>query len=405
MKEVTYAILGYGGRGKTFAGILLKSPQLFGRVVAVAEPDPDKRAAAASDCGLSPAMVFACASDLLAEPRLADAIINTTMDSLHLETSIPAMKKGYHLLLEKPMAVTIGACEDIEETQRKTGVVVGVCHSLRYHDLYANIKKMIAAGVIGEVISLDQVEGIGNIHYSHSYVRGNWSRVDKSTFILMAKSCHDIDLFSYLVGKKCKRVSSFGSLTYFTEKNKPDGAPSRCLDGCTAKCPYHSSKVYLADDTWRYVFPRQDDASVVEYLRTGPYGRCVFQSDNDVVDHQVVNLEYEGGLTATFTMIAFHPGGRFIRLHGTKGFIEGSVEDRIIVHTDFITGNVNKVQLAPPSGEGHGGGDYLVMKSMTEAIREEDPNAVITTAQESLVSHRIVFAAERSRIEKKVIEM
>ncbi|MHB9037953.1 MAG: Gfo/Idh/MocA family protein [Armatimonadota bacterium] len=406
MKQVTYAVLGYGSRGECFAS-LLRQPQLFGKVVAVAEPDADKREAAIRDCNLAPDGVFKTAEELLAQPRLADGLINTTMDRLHAETAIPAMEKGYHILLEKPMAVTLADCEAIEETQRKTGVIVCVCHSLRYHRLYAKIKQMIDSGVLGEVVSMDQIEGVGNIHQSHSYVRGNWANQAKSTFMLMAKSCHDIDILAYLAqGKKCERVSSFGSLTYFTPGNKPAGAPSRCLDGCPAEseCPYHCGKVYLESDTWRFAFPKRDDASMAEYLREGPYGRCVFDCDNDVVDHQVVNLEYGGGLTATFTMTAFHPGGRHIRVNGTKGYVEGDMEANTIAYHDFISGGKTSIQLSSVGGS-HGGGDYFVIKSLTEAIRANDPSAVLTTTQESLGSHRVVFAAERARIEKRVVQI
>ncbi|MHB9035996.1 MAG: Gfo/Idh/MocA family protein [Armatimonadota bacterium] len=405
LKEVTFAVIGYGGRGCTFAA-LAKKPQFFAQVVAVAEPDPDKRAMAARDCDIPESRVFASASDLLSCEKMSDAVINTTPDRMHIETAIPAMEKGYHLLLEKPMAVTLGDCTSIEETQRRTGVIVCVCHSLRYQTLYATIKQMIESDLIGDVVSLDQIEGVSPVHQSHSYVRGNWGNTSKSTFMLMAKSCHDIDILSYLVNRRCERVSSFGSLAYFSAKSKPAGAPSRCLDGCPAEtqCLYHCGKVYLEDTFWRMHFPRKDDESVIEYLRTGPYGRCVFDCDNDVVDHQVVNLEYENGVTATFTMTAFHPGGRYVRVHGTRGYIEGSFEDGAIKHTNFSTGRVNTIQLPPGEGT-HGGGDYLVMKSMVDAIRRGDPSAVLTSAQASLESHRIVFAAETSRLEKRVVEL
>ena len=405
MDEIRYAILGYGGRGSTFASIA-KCPEMQARIVAVAEPDPDRRDRAGQDNGLPPEMLFESAADLVAQPKLADAIINTTMDRLHAETSIPAMRKGYHLLLEKPMAATLEDCETIEAAQRRTGVIVAVCHSLRHLPIYVTLKRLIDDGTIGEVVSFDHVEGVGDVHYTSSFVRGNWGNESGSSFMLLQKSCHDIDLFDYLMGRVCRRVSSFGSLTYFTSKNKPEGAPARCLDGCPeeATCPYHCRKVYIEDPFWRFVFPRQDDASVWEYLRTGPYGRCVFQSDNNVVDHQVVSLEYEGGLTGVFTMVAFHPGDRLTRVYGTKGFLEAALEGQTIDCVDFVSRN-KTTSIIPSIQGGHGGGDYLVLRNLTEAIRNDHPGTVLTSAQESLRSHRIVFAAERSRIEGKVAEI
>jgi predicted dehydrogenase len=408
VKEITYAILGYGGRGQAFAGIIKESPQLGLRATAVAEPDPDRRRMAAELLGLPSERIYSSAEDLLRQPRMADAVINTTMDQLHRDTAIAAMRKGYHLLLEKPMAVTLEDCRAIVKTQEETGAVSCVCHSLRYNLFYAEIKKELDSGAIGDVISFDQLEGVGDVHYTVSFVRGNWSNQGRSTFMLMSKSCHDIDLFSYLTGRKCRKVSSFGELTYFTAKNKPEGAPAYCMDGCPveASCPYHSGRVFLEEPFWRIVFPRRDEQSVKEYLRDGRFGRCVFGGcDNDVVDHQVVSLLYEGGITGTFTMTAFHPGDRYIRIHGTKGYLEGRLGDRTIHISDFVTGARRQTTVAEPRSQSHAGGDYLVLQSLSEAIRMNDPRAVLTDLQETLESHRIVFAAERARLEKRVVDI
>lgn len=407
MKEITYAILGYGGRGQAFADVIQENPQIGTRIVAVAEPDPERRRAAAEKNGLPPAMVFATAEELLSQPKLADAVINTTMDRLHHATAIGAMRRGYHMLLEKPMAVTLEDCAEIERVQRETGAVVSVCHSLRYNSFFAEVKKALDSGAIGQVVSFDQLEGVGDIHYTTSFVRGNWSNESRSTFMLMAKSCHDIDLFSHLIGKKCRSVSSFGELTYFTARNKPDGAPKFCLDGCPAEhsCPYHAGKVFIEEPFWRIVFQKRDDASVMAQLRDGRFGRCVFQCDNDVVDHQVVNLVYEGGITGTFTMTAFHPGDRILRVHGTGGYLEGRLSERVIHLTDFATGNRNALKIPVPRSKSHDGGDLLVLQSLTSAIRSNDPGAVLTTLQETLQSHKIVFAAERSRLEQRTMHM
>lgn len=403
--EVTFAILGYGGRGREFAGIA-KKPELFTRIVAVAEPDESRRNRAARELNLPPERVFKTAQELLAQPRMADAIINTTQDRLHAPTSLPAMDKGYHLLLEKPMAVTWADCAAIEAKQRQTGVMLAVCHSLRHNPGFATVKRILDSGALGEPVSFDQLEQIGDVHFSSSYVRGLWRNEGQSTFMLMAKCCHDLDLFHYLFGRQCRRVASFGSLTYFKDANKPAGAPERCLDGCPATaCPYHAAKVYLESAFWReIVFSKQDDATILAALRTGPYGKCVFQTDNNVADHQVVALEYEGGLTGTFTATAFAPGGRQIRIHGTKGYLEGQIDQGLISLYDFATCNRQTIKVAPLEGT-HGGGDYLIFRNFSAAIRQQDPALILTSAKASLESHQIVFAAEQSRREHRVVEL
>ena len=194
---------------------------------------------------------------------------------------------------------------------------------------------MIDNGDVGEIMSIIHMENVGNVHMSHSYVRGNWRREDESTPMIMAKSCHDTDILQWLIGKECKRVQSFGSLTYFTKENQPNGAPDYCVQGCPVgdTCPYNAKKVYYDDKTNQWfrgvvtnkVEPPTDE-EVWEAIKTGPYGRCVYACDNDVVDHQVVNMEFEGGCTVSFTMNAFNEGGRHIRIFGTKGEIVGDME-------------------------------------------------------------------------------
>jgi predicted dehydrogenase len=141
-------------------------------------------------------------------------------------------------------------------------------------------------------------------------------------------------------------------------------------------------------------------------LQDGPYGKCVFQTDNDVVDHQVVSMEFSKGQTVTFTMTAFTPfGGRRIRVHGTKGYLEAATETRVIeVHEFWGEKKHETVEIAERMG-GHGGADPLVMKTLIEAIETNNPSLVTTNLVNSLESHKIVFAAERARLEGRVVHL
>lgn len=406
MKELTFAVIGYGNRGHLFAN-LLKGPHYFSKIIAIAESNSERAEQGRIYNNLSDDMVFSSAEEFLKQPKLADAVIITTMDRDHFSEVIPAMKKGYHVLLEKPMAVTLEECEEIEKVQRETGVIVSVAHSLRYNNVYQAVKNIIDSGAIGTIASIDQLEGIGDVHFSSSYIRGNWGNSQRSTFMLLAKSCHDIDLMSYLVDQKCKSISSYGSLMYFKPSNKPEHAPAFCLDGCPHQlsCPYACHKVYLEIKDWQFVFDKKDEKSIQEYLKTGPYGRCVWQCDNDVCDHQVVSMEYENGATGTLTVTAFHPGGRMMRVHGTKGFIDVDLENRKIRHTDFATKNNNTITIPPAKTLSHGGGDALILDYFCTALRENNPERVLTDVQESLESHKIVFAAEKARLTGQTIKL
>jgi predicted dehydrogenase len=403
-----FVIMGCGARGQTFAEWIARHPDQA-HIVAVAEPDRAKRDLISDRHQVPQEMRFERWEDLLDQPRLADVVINTLMDRLHIASALKALELGYHMLLEKPMAVTLDDCIAIDDSRRDNDRIVSVCHSLRYHAVYREVKQLIDAGTIGKVVSIDQLEGVDPAHQAHSFVRGNWSRESESTFMLLAKSCHDIDVLVYLVGDLCSRVSSFGSLSYFNRANKPTGAPVRCSDGCPHEgdCSYSALRVYGKPEFWgQYIgLDRVDQAARDSFVKTSNYGLCVYEAGNDVVDHQVVNFEFAGGATGTFTMTAFAPHGRYLRVHGTHGYLTADIEARKIEFLQFNARAKPSAITIPPEGGGHGGGDDNVMHCLVRAIRENDSSLVLTGTEESLRTHVIAFAAEIARREKRVVEL
>jgi predicted dehydrogenase len=406
---LTFALAGAGARGQMFSDWLCTNFGA-GAVVAVAEPNEERRNTVAAMHGISEDKQFASWQEMLRQPRLADILLNTTMDGAHLESSVLAMRAGYHMLLEKPMATTLEDCIKIDRVRQETQRVVSICHSLRYHPVYEQVRKIIRSGLIGDVVNLDQLEAVEIAHQAHSFVRGNWSNEDESTFMLLAKSCHDIDIIVDLIDRDCVRVSSYGSLYYFNRQNQPIGAPDYCVEGCPVEgsCPYSSLKLYVGDKPYAHIvgFAKLTSTEARERLRTSPYGRCVFKTDNNVVDHQVVAMEFEGGVTATFTMTAFTPsGGRHLRVYGTKGYIEAKIDERTIDLYEFWAGNKHSHIEIPEEQGPHGGADASVMKSLMAAVSLADPSSVRTTTTESLRSHSVVFAAEKSRREGRQIRL
>jgi predicted dehydrogenase len=408
---VSVAIIGAGQRGWGFGYWISELPHL-GKIVAVAEPDAPKRERFAKTHALGPDAVFADWQALLQGPKRCDAVVIATLDDKHLAPALAALEKGYHLLLEKPMSNKLEECRQIEAAQRKSGAIVAVCHSMRYHSGFAKVKELLASGTIGRLVTMDQIEQVNYWHQAHSFVRGNWRRLDQSSPMLLAKSCHDLDYISHLVGKACLRVSSAGSLTHFRPEFAPAGSTDYCTGGCAVEstCPYSALKIYVNAEN-RAEWP----ASVVsldhskeahlEAIKAGPYGRCVWRCDNDVVDHQVVMMEFEGAVTATFTMTAFtRDGGRQVRLHGTEGELHYDEDQEMITIKRYADKNTEKIALGREIG-GHGGGDTRVIRTWLQAIRSNDPGMILTNAQESLKTHTLVFAAEKARLEKRVVDI
>lgn len=402
----TVAVLGAGYRGWMFGEIVTELAHL-GRVVAVAEPRDAYRVKFSQRHNLAPDHVFQTWEDFVARPRLCDAVVLSTMDRDHVDAAVACLEKGYHVLLEKPMAPTLEGCEAIVRAQEESRSIVAVCHSMRYQKGFHKVKELIDGGAIGEIVTIDQLEQVGFEHYAHSYVRGNWGNEERSAPMLLAKSCHDLDYIAYLVDRPCRTVSSFGSLTHFTAGNAPPGAAERCTDGCRVEpsCPYSAIKQYVLSDleAWpaMIVSPVHTREAHLDAIRTGPYGRCVYRADNDVVDHQIVNLEFEGAITATFTMTAFTQElGRRVRVHGTRG--ELSYDERTITLKTFADKDVATIAIGPESGE-HGGGDKRVVRNWLLALHREDPSMILTGVHESLKTHAIVFATERSRLERRLV--
>eukprot|EP01114_Cavostelium_apophysatum_P021009 TRINITY_DN7203_c0_g1_i1.p1 TRINITY_DN7203_c0_g1~~TRINITY_DN7203_c0_g1_i1.p1 ORF type:complete len:443 (-),score=68.08 TRINITY_DN7203_c0_g1_i1:26-1321(-) len=420
-KRITMIIIGSGNRGQVYTQYALEKPDLC-KVVGIAEPRDVTRELMVNKHNIPPQNVFKDWKDLAkVEEKLADVAIICTQDQMHLEPAIHFANKGYHILLEKPMAVKEEDCKAIVEAVERNKVIFCVGHVLRYTPYSLKIRELVRSGAIGKIVNIQHVEPVGWYHQAHSYVRGNWRNTKLSSPMLLAKSCHDIDWINWMVGSKCTKVSSFGSLKHFKQSEKPAAAgnATRCLDcAFEPECAYSAKKIYLEpiQETGYKGWPIKIVAeiptveSVTEALKNGPYGRCVYECDNDVVDNQVVNMQFSCGATASFTMIAFSKEIciRKTRIYGTKGEIEG--DGHTITHFDFLT---RKSESFAPDDDfkietqltGHGGADYHLMSSFVEAVSLNDPSKILSNADETLRSHLIVFEAEKSRLENSVRDL
>ncbi|MFI6697582.1 Gfo/Idh/MocA family protein [Streptomyces sp. NPDC050509] len=419
MSAVTLALVGSGLRGQSYARHAVASG--MGRVTAVAEPDPYRRAAAAAEFGVPAERVYTDWTELAQHPRVAEAAVVATQDQLHIGPAVRLADLGYHILLEKPMATSEQDAVAIAEAAERNKILLAVCHVLRYTPYTRTLRELLESGAIGRLVSVQHLEPVGWWHHAHSFVRGNWRRQDTSAPMLLTKSCHDIDWLIHLLGELPDRVTSFGGLTHFRAEERPEGAADRCLD-CPLEpsCPYSAKRLYLGclgnpdDEFWPLsaVTEEHTERAVLDALRTGPYGRCVYACDNDVVDHQVVNMEFPSGATCSFTMSAFTPmEHRRTRLLGTHGFVDGDGHTLRVV--DFRTGEERTVDAgtdtgasAGPSAEdGHGGGDEALTEAFLTAVSTGDASTLRSDAAESLATHRVVWAAERARVTGTVVRL
>jgi len=416
MAPLEILLIGAGNRGThAYGPYAFAHPDQI-RFTAVAEPDPVRRAYFADLHDISPERQFASWQEALAQPQMAHAVLNTTMDQEHFASAIAVMKAGYDMLLEKPMATSAVDCLELVRVAEETGRTLQICHVLRFTNFFSKLYEIVNSGRLGRIVTIDHRENVSYWHMSHSFVRGNWGNTAKSAPMILAKCCHDMDALSWIIKQPVKSLSSFGSLMHYKADQAPPDAPMRCTDGCPIQdtCLWYAPKLYGAIEgtpaVSRFMVnalgPADDSPTAVwDRLTTSPYGRCVYHADNDVVDHQVVNMEFEGGTTCTFTMHGHSDReGRTIRWDGTKATLFGDFssgrpfEIRIVDHGHEDTPEIIQFD----DGAGHGGGDEGLMSNFVKTMRgEQTPHT--TTARVSLQSHLMCFAAEEARLNGKVV--
>jgi len=403
MEPVRVVLLGAGSRGRCAYGNVAKANPDMLRIVAVAEPDGEKGRILAAKHGIPRGRVFASWEEALDDAPEAEAVIIASPDRLHKGPVLKAMEKGLHILCEKPLAPTLEDCREIEKAAASYGKVFMAAHVLKYSPFFGRIKALLEEGRIGRLVGINLVEHVGHIHMSHSFVRGNWRNAAQSSPMILAKSCHDLDMLYWLSGAaRCESLSSYGELRYFKAENAPPGAPARCLDGCPQglTCPWNARKIYLGPYTGWPVDVISTDLSLEarrKALEEGPYGRCVFRCDNDVVDHQQVSMRFDNGVQAAFTMTGFTMDiHRSIDLFGTAAEITGDMEAGVITVREFSSRDTEVITLGPPVG-GHGGGDTAFAADFVRMVRGEG-GLGLNAASQALESHYMAFAAEASRL-------
>ncbi len=410
MKQISVVVIGAGARGNVYGDYALMHPEEM-KVIGVAEPNRQRREKYMRLHSIPAENCFESWEQLLAKPRMADAAVISTLDRLHYAPCIAAIEKGYNILLEKPISHDPAECLSIQTLAQEKGIQLEICHVLRYAPFFSAIKSLVESGKIGKIQAYEQTEHVGYWHYAHSYVRGNWRRSEDTAPMILAKCCHDIDLIAWIIGAKCTKVSSVGSLDYFTAENAPADAPDRCLNGCphSESCPYYAPKIYLTENTDWPTNTISVDLSMQareKALKEGPYGRCVYHCDNDVVDKQMVQMEFENHAIATLSMLAFTPEvTRTVRIVGTKGVIEGDLRNTWLDLKLFGDQETHRIEIdmEDTNGYGHAGGDGVMLHDF--ALLNQNSGEGRTNIKESMASHFICFAAEESRKSGKLIDM
>ncbi|CAM3608975.1 Gfo/Idh/MocA family protein [Marinicrinis lubricantis] len=419
-KPITAVIVGAGQRAMIYASYAIKHPERL-RIVAIVEPNEARRELAAKAHDVGPEHCFSSVEEMVAGPKLADAVINGTMDLLHVQTTVPLLEAGYDVLLEKPIGIDMDEIWKLRQAAERCGRLVMICHVLRYAPFYMTIRRMIQAGDIGDILNVQTAEHVRYDHMAVSFVRGKWnSEKACGSSMLLQKCCHDLDILAWMMGGvKPTSVSSYGGRMFFRPEKAPEGAGKRCLVDCKMEdsCVYSARKHYLERALWgQYVWDNAhlgQKISAEEKLKQlrdeSPYGRCVWHSDNDVVDHQSVIVEFENGATASHNMVGgAAKASRTLHIIGTKGEIQGTMDDGCFVlrkpdiaHAGRYTEQMIALDV---KGDSHGGGDLRLVEDFVDVLLGAEPSISYTSLDQSIYGHAIGFAAEAARRSGTVIQ-
>lgn len=423
---LSVAILGLGGRGGAYADFQSRRPDLM-KIVAIADVKKSLLEKYKTKYSIPDDKCFDSAEELLAQERLADVIVIATMDRDHYAHTIRAIELGYDILLEKPISPSLDECIDIKRRADEKGVHIRICHVLRYTEYFKKLKELLDSGAIGEIRAIENTENIAYWHYAHSFVRGNWRNSVESSPIILQKCCHDADILTWLINKKPVKVTSLGGLNYFKKENAPIGSPERCNKSCPKydTCPYNAERFYLTEgymkmdsqnkkNDWMYKALCSGEPSadgIKSALEKSDFGKCVFKCGGDVCDHQSVLIEYEGGVIATHTLSAFtQECYRSTKIFGTLGEIECNDRDLIVRIKKFDAGalirhdkskaeeEVIDVESIATDLSGHNGGDNALMLDFLCYVEKRKYGNAILHEEDVIVSHKICFAAEESRL-------
>ena len=405
-RPVRIVVIGAGNRAHKYLEYARRNPEQL-RLAAIVEVNDLRRRAMADAFGLPDKYCYAHYDDFFADGVEADMVLISTPENVHFDPAVKAIDAGYHILLEKPIAQHLEECREIARRARERGVMVGVCHVLRYHPYFAKIREIVASGELGQVVSVNHTASVGLDRATHSYVRGIFRRERESNPILLAKCCHDIDFLLWLTEARCRKLSSFGSLRWFRAENAPKGSTPRCIDCPLEKeCPYSAVDLYYNRRDWISNFDVPEGATldevILRQLRTGDYGRCVFRCDNDVVDHQIVSMEMENDVTISFSMDAFTLGDqRETHIRLTHGEIDG--DERILRVRRFRGGEEQVYDFSGILGKPfHAGADLNLVEDFVDTISRRE-HRFRTSIGKSVESHRICFEAERSRLSGQTV--
>lgn len=404
MGKIKLGLIGAGLRGNYTYGRHIESIYNC-EITSIVEKRKGRRDAFSKTYNIKDENVFETIEEFLEKDKIVDGVIVASGDDNHYNHICTLLEKGYNILVEFPVTNTLDRLVKINRLCEKyKDRLFMTCNSLKYNEMYMKLKEIIQNKSLGELVNIQYNNDIGYVDYSHNYVRGNW-RIDSDTSpLILNKNSQDIDILLYLVDSECNKVASFGNLKQMNNNNFKLNMGENCFQ-CNVEneCPYSAKKIYIENenDINYAVHINPTKENLIEILKKGPYGRCVYRCDNNVVDNMLSIIQFENGVNITLNTTAFSKeSNKNIKILFSNGEIEASILKQEIVIKEF--GKDKEYDITYESNTEKESEKKLI-QDFIQALSSKDYNQNKSTAKESLESHIIAFAIEYSRISEEVV--
>jgi predicted dehydrogenase len=369
--SVGIGVIGSGGMGMSVVAQVLAADERL-RMRAVYDID-ERSVENALKKGHADANVCSSLQELVNDPGI-DWVMIATWNRDHANSAITALEAGKNVFCQKPLATTLEDCLRMRDAWKASGKLFQLGFNLRYSPHYVRIHELVERNSIGSMISMEFNE---TLEFNHGgFIMADWRRLKKDSGPhVLEKCCHDIDLVNWIVGSPAVRVASFGGLDFYT--------------------PEYASRV-------EEIGPNAE-GKVAYSAWPMPEDRNPFTCDKDIIDNQVVIIEYANGVRATFHMN--NNAGiqeRRMYLCGTHGSIRA----------DVLTGAIDlkaigwdtETQNHSTTGQGsHGVGDEVLAQELAESMINGAPPRV--GIEEGILSAVTCFAIDDAMVSGTVVDV
>jgi len=340
------------------------------KLISICDPDHKRAAERAESLGFDDVKIFSDCEEAINQPGV-DWVMIFSPNTCHAGHIMAAFKAGKNVFTEKPMATTIEDCEAVFQAFNNSNCQLVTGFVLRYSPIYRKVKELLDAGTIGKIISIEADENL-SVELG-AYIMKNWRRLRANAGpYILEKCCHDLDLLNWFIGSLPCKTASFGGLNFYVPEN----------------------------DYLRVEHTKSDGSGPFNFYPDPNAVESPFTCDKDIVDNQVIILEYRNGVRATFHTSMSNP------IPERRMYISGSEGTLVLSYGKISVRRIGEEAVRYYDLEitdGHAGGDQVIMDEFYKAMMGELPPK--STGLEGLESAVVALNIDKAQRTNTVVDI